>query len=67
MYQNAESQLQTRIAILESQLDVKETKIGHLEMGLRGLREEIERLQKLIKSLQDHPVDPYYHSKGEVE
>tara|TARA_B100000470_G_scaffold35323_1_gene24490 strand:+ start:451 stop:642 length:192 start_codon:yes stop_codon:yes gene_type:complete len=41
---NEISQLQTRIAILESQLQVKETALG-------GQRAEIERLTNLVGTL----------------
>ena len=41
---NEVSQLQTRIAILESQLQVKETTIG-------GQKAEIERLTNLVGTL----------------
>ena len=41
---NEVSQLHTKIAILESQIDVKNVKIGHLES-------EIKRLTNLVGSL----------------
>ena len=41
---NEVSQLHTQIAILESQIDVKNVKIGHLET-------EIKRLTNLVGSL----------------
>ena len=50
---NEASQSQTMIAILESQLDVKNVKIGYLES-------EIKRLTNLVESLinkdNDEPI-----------
>lgn len=44
MSYSAESQLRTQVAILESQLDVKDTQIA-------SLKEEIKRLEQLIEKL----------------
>ena len=44
---NEVSQLQTKIAILESQIDVKDVSIGLL-------KDEIKRLAKVVSSLVSH-------------
>ena len=52
---SAESQLRTQVAILESQLDVKDTQNA-------SLKEEIKRLEQLIEKLTkegDKVFDPF--------
>tara|TARA_B110000495_G_scaffold119341_1_gene103515 strand:+ start:920 stop:1135 length:216 start_codon:yes stop_codon:yes gene_type:complete len=46
-----ESQAMTRICVLESQIEVKGTRIGSLETENRMLKEEVDRLQTLVNNL----------------
>lgn len=46
-----ESQTMTRICVLESQIEVKGTRIGSLETENRRLKEEVDRLQTLVNNL----------------
>ena len=46
-----DSQTHTRICVLESQVDVKDNRIGTLKAENLILKNELERLQELIKTL----------------
>jgi len=46
-----DSQAHTRICVLESQIEVRDTRVGTLKKENEELKEEIERLQELIKTL----------------
>ena len=46
-----DSQVHTRICVLESQIDVRDNKIGILKAENLVLKKEIERLQDLIKNI----------------
>jgi cell division protein FtsB len=48
---SSDSQAHTRICVLESQVDVKDNRIGTLKAENLVLKSEIERLQELIKTL----------------
>ena len=48
---SSDSQTHTRICVLESQVDVKDNRIGTLKAENLVLKSEIERLQELIKTL----------------
>tara|TARA_B110000467_G_C17831539_1_gene220228 strand:- start:59 stop:283 length:225 start_codon:yes stop_codon:yes gene_type:complete len=48
---SSESQAMTRICVLESQLDVKGTKIGSLETQIIKLKLEVDRLQTLVNTI----------------
>ena len=46
-----DSQVHTRICVLESQVEVKDNRIGTLKAENLVLKSEVERLQDLIKTL----------------
>ncbi len=46
-----ESQTMTRICVLESQIEVKGTRIGSLETEIVKLKEEVDRLQSLVNTI----------------
>ena len=46
-----DSQAHTRICVLESQVDVKDNRIGTLKAENLVLKSEVARLQELIKTL----------------
>jgi cell division protein FtsB len=46
-----DSQVHTRICVLESQVEVKDNRIGTLKAENLVLKSEVERLQELIKTL----------------
>ena len=46
-----DSQAHTRICVLESQVDVRDNRIGTLKAENLVLKSEIARLQELIKTL----------------
>jgi cell division protein FtsB len=46
-----DSQAHTRICVLESQVDVRDNRIGTLKAENLVLKSEVERLQELIKTL----------------
>ena len=46
-----DSMAHTRICVLESQVDVKDNRIGTLKAENLILKNELERLQELIKTL----------------
>ena len=46
-----DSMAHTRICVLESQVDVRDNRIGTLEAENLVLKKEIERLQELIKTI----------------
>jgi cell division protein FtsB len=48
---SSDSQAHTRICVLESQVDVKDNRIGTLKAENLVLKSEVERLQELIKTL----------------
>ena len=48
---SSDSMAHTRICVLESQVDVKDNRIGTLKAENLVLKSEIERLQELIKTL----------------
>ena len=46
-----DSQVHTRICVLESQVDVRDNRIGTLKAENLVLKSEVERLRELIKTL----------------
>jgi hypothetical protein len=46
-----DSQAHTRICVLESQVDVRDNRIGTLKAENLVLKSEVERLRELIKTL----------------
>jgi len=48
---SSDSQAHTRICVLESQVDVKDNRIGTLKAENLVLKSEVARLQELIKTL----------------